>query len=243
MTWRPRFSLRTLVVFLLLVTSGVGLWMHWEPWAIAWQQDFDGCVYSIELTSAGEEVRVVGNPILYPEHEFPPSFPGVTQLRRYYRIRDGARVGKEDVTYTPEQKDDYIRSFPKPPPTSCTSPDGRRTIARASVTMATGRTLKVGKITVTDAKTGEVLTEIEDGGSARGPFTCLLIDNGRCLVAHAADGVVCFRRRRPEWWWGVFWLWEFWLTAVFAGLFVWSVVRDRRALLKKSCSESGPRGT
>jgi len=28
----PRFSLRTLVVFLLLVTSGVGLWWHWEPW-------------------------------------------------------------------------------------------------------------------------------------------------------------------------------------------------------------------
>jgi len=28
----PRFSLRTLVIFLLLVTSGVGLWWHWEPW-------------------------------------------------------------------------------------------------------------------------------------------------------------------------------------------------------------------
>ena len=32
MRWRPRFSLRTLVVFLLLVTSGCGLWWHWEPW-------------------------------------------------------------------------------------------------------------------------------------------------------------------------------------------------------------------
>ena len=32
MTWRPRFSLRTLAVFLLLVTSGVGLWWRWEPW-------------------------------------------------------------------------------------------------------------------------------------------------------------------------------------------------------------------
>ena len=32
MTFRPRFSLRTLCVFLLLVTSGVGLWWHWEPW-------------------------------------------------------------------------------------------------------------------------------------------------------------------------------------------------------------------
>ena len=35
-------------------------------------------------------------------------------------------------------------------------------------------------------------------------------------------------RRRP--WWGVFWLWEFWLTAFFGALFAWSVVRDRRTL-------------
>jgi len=30
----PRFSLRTLVVFLLLVTSGVGLWWRWQPWRL-----------------------------------------------------------------------------------------------------------------------------------------------------------------------------------------------------------------
>ena len=28
----PRFSLRTLAIFLLLVTSGMGLWWHWGPW-------------------------------------------------------------------------------------------------------------------------------------------------------------------------------------------------------------------
>ena len=28
----PRFSLRSLVVFLLLVTSSMALWHHWEPW-------------------------------------------------------------------------------------------------------------------------------------------------------------------------------------------------------------------
>ncbi len=31
----PRFSLRTLVIFPLLVTSAVALWLHWEPWALA----------------------------------------------------------------------------------------------------------------------------------------------------------------------------------------------------------------
>ncbi|HEY3321739.1 MAG TPA: WD40 repeat domain-containing protein [Planctomycetota bacterium] len=38
---------------------------------------------------------------------------------------------------------------------------------------------------------------------------------------------VC-HRRRPEQWWGVAWLPEFWLTIVFSGGLVWSVWRDRR---------------
>ncbi len=50
-------------------------------------------------------------------------------------------------------------------------------------------------------------------------------------TTHSATGI--YRRRRPEWRWGVFWMWEFWLTTAFAGLFVWSVVRDRRALGSK----------
>ena len=55
--------------------------------------------------------------------------------------------------------------------------------------------------------------------------------SGRRFATGGEDKTVrIYRRRRPEWWWGVFWLWEFWLTVAFAGLFVWSVVRDRRAL-------------
>jgi len=53
--------------------------------------------------------------------------------------------------------------------------------------------------------------------------------------------VCLYRRRRPEWWWGVFWLWEFWLTVVFAGVFVWSVVRDRRSFAAEP-DPGGPAG-
>ena len=28
----PRFSLRSLILFVLLAGSGYGLWKHWEPW-------------------------------------------------------------------------------------------------------------------------------------------------------------------------------------------------------------------
>ena len=57
--------------------------------------------------------------------------------------------------------------------------------------------------------------------------------DGRTLALATAWGVVTvYRRRRRVWWWGVLWLWEFWLTVAFACLFIWSVVRDRRALAR-----------
>jgi len=46
------------------------------------------------------------------------------------------------------------------------------------------------------------------------------------LIKHASQVVV----EDTRWPWRVFYLWEFWLTVAFAGVFVWSVVRDRRAL-------------
>ena len=55
-------------------------------------------------------------------------------------------------------------------------------------------------------------------------------DGERLVFIEAGRRARFCRRRHPEWWWGVFWLWEFWLTAAFAGVFVWSVWRDRRTL-------------
>ena len=55
-------------------------------------------------------------------------------------------------------------------------------------------------------------------------------DGERLLVWDGFLGI--WQRHRPEWWWGVFWLREFWLTAAFAAIFVWSVVRDRRRLAR-----------
>ena len=40
-----------------------------------------------------------------------------------------------------------------------------------------------------------------------------------------------WQRRRPEYWWGVAWLPEFWLTALFAGALVWSVWRDWKRIV------------
>jgi WD40 repeat protein len=52
---------------------------------------------------------------------------------------------------------------------------------------------------------------------------------GEALVLGGEDGTaVVWHRRRPEYWWGVAWLPEFWLTALFAGALGWSVWRDGR---------------
>ena len=52
--------------------------------------------------------------------------------------------------------------------------------------------------------------------------------------SHGGSTVVLYRLSRPARWWGVFWLWEFWLAAAFAALLAWSIVRDRRAFARRS---------
>ena len=45
-----------------------------------------------------------------------------------------------------------------------------------------------------------------------------------------ADRVFVWHRRRPEYWYGVAWLWEIWATVFFALALVWSVWRDYGSL-------------
>ena len=87
-------------------------------------------------------------------------------------------------------------------------------------------------VRIWDAETGSELALLTDYANV----VRFSPEGGRIVTAGVDGAARVWKRRRPEWWWGVFWLWEFWLTAVFAGLFVWSVVRDRRALGKKEAA-------
>ena len=56
-------------------------------------------------------------------------------------------------------------------------------------------------------------------------------DNNRlAFLNNSCDSIQLWSPNRPEYWWGVAWLPEFWLTLVFAGAFCWSVWRDRQTL-------------
>ena len=46
---------------------------------------------------------------------------------------------------------------------------------------------------------------------------------------HERTGLRLYEHRRRSEWWGVFYLKELWATALFAGLLIWCVVKDRQA--------------
>lgn len=67
--------------------------------------------------------------------------------------------------------------------------------------------------------------------SERGILIPVFSSDGNLLVSFdwIGDGFLS-KKRRPEPWWGLAWLPESWLTAVFALLLVWSLARDVRTL-------------
>jgi len=86
---------------------------------------------------------------------------------------------------------------------------------------------------VRETDTNRTLAHVE----IKEPYDISFSPSGDCLVVVHAPAIAeptprIWQRRRPEWWWGVFYLWEFWLTAAFACLFIWSVITDRRPLAR-----------
>jgi WD40 repeat protein len=57
--------------------------------------------------------------------------------------------------------------------------------------------------------------------------------DGKRIVTASEDGTArIWRRYRPEWWWGVFCMLEFWFSAGFAAALVWSLFADGRAFAR-----------
>jgi len=105
------------------------------------------------------------------------------------------------------------------------SPDGRTALLSDGISAF-----------VIDGRTGERLTRqlmpsfVSVGSSVVRPVASAYSSDGNqlALASTSYGEVYLFRRRRPEHWWGVAWLPEFWLTLVLGVGLVWSVWRDRR---------------
>jgi hypothetical protein len=81
-----RFSLRTLVVFVLLVGSGFGLWWRWEPWVLHWRCDGS----TLSASSDSSKIAVI-------------DITGAVELKD---AASGATIGKFKI---PSHKWDKIR--------------------------------------------------------------------------------------------------------------------------------------
>ena len=83
-----------------------------------------------------------------------------------------------------------------------------------------------GEAWLVDVKSGKELFHLNTGAGV--PIEPFFSKDGCSLLLETDSALLRLHRRRPEYWWGVAWLPEFWLTLLFAGAFVWSVVNDRR---------------
>ena len=240
----PRFSLRTLVVFTLLATSGFGLWYHWEPWysegGFNPNPHLPLADYFLNEFSSDSEVLKVH--VIWAERDsssFPRGPNGEITTwpcgaRTFsFAVSTGELLGSSKssrVHGVPCTEEGVLTKalFAQAFEANTISADGTRTL---------GLLRKSGKraaAAIIDARDGSPLFILRDVRFIRtaefsGAWT-FSPDSRRVALAVSGGDICFYRRRRPEWWWGVFYLKEFWLTAALAGLFVWSVVRERRAL-------------
>jgi hypothetical protein len=62
------------------------------------------------------------------------------------------------------------------------------------------------------------------------PIATVISPSSERILLDYWDYVELFERRRPEYWWGVAWLPEFWLAAFLGFALIWSLVRDAKDL-------------
>jgi len=288
MRWRPRFSLRTLVVFMLLVTSGVGLWWRSDPWRLgpklkgqpglvspAADISHDGLLAAtgaesgtVRIWSAetGECLQVLGGhkgPVMstrFSRDGLRVISAGFDGTARAWDVSSGERIASLEG-HEGEVDRAYL-SWDGALAATCTgytkpyaarvhtwdvatgrrlasisgahpafSPDGTRMKLEVYCDKTDARKRVVA---IFDPLTGKRLETLKPGWDMN--WRSVYSPYGKSI--HATLGwpyggqkdwacAEIWYLHRPVEWWGVFYLWEFWLTVVFAGLLVWSVMKER----------------
>ncbi len=231
MKWRPRFRWRTLILVVLLATSALGLWRTWGPWHKRWTCSYENGAKAVLFLDDGESVGILSKTVEVDIEGGQAtraltcldSWTG-TVLRTEKTLAGSMRANSQDMISPRSRK-------PLGDMVVCTSRDGRYAVAleydhKQSSSSYLALLLDVDS---QEALTSFVIPHDQNrplGTDVAGSFS---ETNGELVLVSAGE-VNFYQRSRPESVWGVASLPGFWLTAAFAGLFVWSVVRDRRAL-------------
>ena len=64
---------------------------------------------------------------------------------------------------------------------------------------------------------------------------------GGLFGANFSEMPIIFKRRRPEQWYGIFWLWETWACLIFGLGLLWSIWQDHRSLHPKAKAQPVPK--
>ncbi|MGD0091196.1 MAG: hypothetical protein ABSE73_14865 [Planctomycetota bacterium] len=201
--WLPRlrFSLQTLVIGVLLIGSGMGLGWKWEPWHVV----------AIFGDLANEAINV-WNPHT-DEHFQNVAF--AMDSSKFFDLsnpQDSWFPGVWDAA-TGEKLDcsDRFRGY-----YGISSPYGYDELRIYDLQERLVALAKVGRETLLLPGTVDQYRVISPDGNRAVTF-------GACIPK-------LWKRTRPDHWYGLAWLPEFWLTLVLGCVFIWSVWRDRKTL-------------
>ena len=204
--FRLRYSLRSLLIFMLLCSAALALWRDWTPWQVEHVlRSHEGDIYAAAFSPDGRRIVTASK----------------DGTARVWDVETGRELhalkGRHDSIKTAARNtnDPMVTISP-----FAFSPDGSRFV------MAPGGTARV-----INSETRRELYVMEGHG---GWVLCVAFspDGRRIVIASADDTVRVWRRVRPEWRWGVFWLPQFWFTVLFAVGFVWSLRRDYKRLMR-----------
>jgi len=215
-----KFSLRSLILLVALCGSAYGLWARWEPWVL------DAKHVGGQNDQVNDRTR---KNFLIPTNKAPNgdwmAWRGETGGSYDVGGFPGPSGRGDPFTeiYVVEKRtgNDRLKLHIAPPGAYCAtfSPDGRRILTAGHNADAV----------IWDARTGDQLARLSDG--VKPVEMVSFSDDGLQFVAWDEDHVARFyRRRRPEYWWGMAWLPEFWLTLVLGGGLVFSLWRDSRIM-------------
>ena len=261
--WRPRYSLRTLVVFMLLATSMTAAWLSDPPWQVeaAFKMTLSHPAYFVRFLEGHDRLEIITGDhtkhgwVLSDVDSGEPSGT-LSLLAHVYSTSTGLWLASQNVQGRgwPVFLDEWGWLLDDPgidalQGAALVSPDGSRCLHVAPfITIAwpmTGR-LSDGyyPCRIARAEDGKVLQVLEHDFEQRGESgvltgaSCFSADGTKLVTVGTDKWVHVWRRTRPDRWWGVFWLGEFWMTAAFAMLLCWSILGDRRAL--RAAVDSAP---
>ena len=225
--WFPRlrFSLRTLVIAVLLVGSAGGLWWRWEPWAEKWQ--LPSFAVSAAFSPNAKFVAAVTGKVWVSQERAPELLLLDVYTGAVYR-RFNEKLSSTDwvmpgIYFSAESSEvgfvSYINNGSALGVHSWYAQTGEKLSCVLSPESLPHLRKCGGPEAWTSGEEWSYCEKTPDGEHM------LSLKGGRLRVLSA---------RRPEYWWGLAWLPEFWLTHLLALGFIWSLWRDRRDLRKRS---------